>query len=133
MPRNAGKPWTALDRNVLQDLYNNHKSTSHMAEFLGRSEYAIEGQLENMTKQPIRQMAKPTEKKNIMHTNNKVTIKVFVGNREAKNLSTEDLLLAIEQEEMFIKRLAALTVKSVKIKKLISRHTRNITKLMDLI
>ena len=125
---NAGKPWGYPDRDLLITMSRKGDTTALMASTLGRSEHAIKCKLESLNL--------PTqinvEEKKIMK-NNAVSIKIFVGEREASKLGVEELIDIIDQEETFIKRLKPLAGKSTAIAKLLIKHESNITELIALI
>lgn len=64
-----------------------------------------------------------TTLENTMNTT--VTTKTYIGNREASDLSVEEVVTIIEQEQAFIERLIKLTMSDAR-DKLIKKHKKNL-------
>ena len=145
VPENAGAAW-APQMVWLNKLIREGHSVHHIAQTLGRSTRSIECKLESMglkekwsPYKPGRKAATKIEppkkvRKDMSKSNDrKVTIRVFIGETEAKNLTNDDIIEAIEQEEAFIKRLGMIKVFSPKWNRIAKVREKNIAALLDLL
>ena len=135
VPINAGNPWTYSDKLELVEMAVAKESIEYLASCFGRSNYAIECQLENLKDKinaaKFLKTQPTTTPEKFMSV--KVTTQQFVGTRSANELSVGDLLSAIEQDEAFIKRLSKIKARSNAITKLITEHERNVGALTELL
>lgn len=140
MTSKAGMPWTRRDNDLVIVMYRDRLGLTAIAEKLERTEHAIHCKLKSLAKMGMVIYKAPAEPgmtfitpiKKELPMNNTVTTKTFVGNKDASELSAEQLLTAIEQEESFIARLSKLKNTS-KIDALIEKHTNNSAALVNLL
>lgn len=141
---NSCKPW-APQIEELRELAAQGHTVNHMAKTLGRSVLAIECKLESMglkhlhqpyqpPKQKIEPKAEPEPEKPMSQSNpNKVNIQIFIGEKKAKNMSNEEIIKIVEEEERFIGKIGILKAISPATKKMVKAKERNIAALMALL
>ena len=144
-PCNAGAAW-APQMEWLNKLIREGHSVHHIAQTLGRSTGSIECKLEGMglkekwcpykpgrkavTKiEPKAEPEKPMSQSNP----NKVNIQIFIGEKKAKNMSNEEIIKIVEEEERFIGKIGILKAISPATKKMVKAKERNIAALMALL
>ena len=135
MPINSGKPWALnQDEQLARAVAGKaNPDIENIAKNMGRTYQSILCRIDLLTNNGfIKNILNEKQTKEATPMNNTVTTKTFVGNKEASELSAEQLLTAIEQEESFIARLSKLKC-TAKIASLIHKHSKNSAALVDLL
>jgi len=130
VPVNQGKSWSRQDLEILQSMSNCEQSIELIAQQLGRSEFAIECQLEKLNRNPSQTKENSMPKNNEAPFMEVVPAQVKLQGRDIREYSNAELYSVIAKLELRLKGLHTLTHRPSRLQKDIDETVDNIQKLI---